>query len=69
MDIMEIQDDLLPEYDLKKLHVRKIGPERKSFGGKPVIQLEHDVVDVFPDAAYVNEVLRFLIRIAKENKT
>ena len=36
-------------------------------GGKPVIQLEPDVAEVFPDAASVNEALRFLIRVTKEN--
>ena len=63
-----MQDDLLPEYDLKKLRVRGIGPGRKSLAGKPIIQLEPDVAEVFPDTASVNEALRFLIRITKENK-
>jgi hypothetical protein len=27
----ELEDELRPEYDLKSLCVRKIGPERKSF--------------------------------------
>lgn len=62
-----MQDDLLPEYDLEKLRIRGIGPERKSYAGKPIIQLEPDVAEVFPDAAAVNETLRFLIRIIKEN--
>ena len=62
-----MQDDLLPEYDLKKLRVRGVGPERKTLGGKPIIQLEPDVAEVFPDSASVNEALRFLIRITKEN--
>lgn len=61
------QDDLLPEYDLKKLRVQGVGPKRKTLGGKPVIQLEPDVAEVFPDAASVNEALRFLIRITKAN--
>ena len=65
-DNTTIQDDLLPEYDLKTLQVRKVGPERKSFGGKPIIQLEPDVAEIFPDAASVNEALRFLIRVTKE---
>ena len=65
----EMQNELLPEYDLKKLRVRGVGPGRKSFAGKPVIQLEPDVAEVFPDAASVNEALRFLIRITKENNT
>ena len=32
------------------------------------MRLEPDVVEVFPDAESVNEALRFLIRITKENK-
>ncbi|MDE0315853.1 MAG: hypothetical protein OXM61_13185 [Candidatus Poribacteria bacterium] len=64
-----VQDGLLPEYDLKKLRVRGVGLGRKSFAGKSIIQLEPDVAEVFPDAASVNEALRFLIRVAKENNT
>lgn len=60
------KDELRPEYDLKSLQVRKMGPERKHFG-RFVVQLEPDVAEVFPDAASVNEALRFLIRITKEN--
>ena len=67
MENEDLQDDLLPEYDLKKLQVRGVGPERKSLAGKPVIQLEPDVAEVFPATASVNEALRFLIRITKEN--
>jgi hypothetical protein len=62
----QADDELRPEYDLKSLRVRKLGPGRRSFGG--VIRLEPDVAEVFPDADAVNEALRFLIRIAKENK-
>ena len=60
-------DELRPEYDLRSLQVRKIGPGRKSFGGS-VVRLEPDVAEVFPSAESVNEALRFLIRITKENK-
>jgi hypothetical protein len=62
----ELDDELRPKYDLKSLRVRKLGPGRKSFG--EIIRLEPDVAEVFPDAESVNEALRFLIRIAKENK-
>ena len=58
-------DELRPEYDLKGLRVRRLGRGRKSFGS--VIRLEPDVAEVFPDADSVNEALRFLIRIAKDN--
>lgn len=63
----EMDDELRPEYDLKSLRVRRFGPARKTFGGS-VVRLEPDVVEVFPDAESVNEALRFLIRITKENK-
>lgn len=63
----EMEDELRPEYDLRSLRVRKVGPERKSFGGSTV-RLEPDVAEVFPDSGSVNEALRFLIRITKEHK-
>lgn len=63
----EIEDDLRPEYDLSSLRVRKVGPERKDFGG-PIVHLEPDVAEIFPDSRSVNEALRFLIKITKENK-
>jgi hypothetical protein len=61
----KMEDELRPEYDLRSLRVRKLGPGRRSFGG--VVRLEPDVAEVFPDAESVNEALRFLIRITKEN--
>jgi hypothetical protein len=62
----EAADELRPEYDLKALHVRRMGPGRKSFGD--VVRLEPDVAEAFPDADSVNEALRFLIRVTKENQ-
>lgn len=58
---------LRSEYDLKSLRVRKLGPERKSFG-KTTIRLEPDVAQVFPNADAVNEALRFLIRVVQDNQ-
>lgn len=63
----EMEDELRPEYDLKSLRVRRLGPSRKSFGGS-VVRLEPDVAEVFPNAESVNEALRFLIRIVKDNR-
>jgi hypothetical protein len=62
----ESEIELRPEYDLSTLRVRKLGPGRKSFGD--VIKLEPDVAGVFPNADAVNEALRFLIRVTKENR-
>lgn len=63
----EQEDDLRSEYDFRTLRVRKIGPRRGGFGD--VVRLEPDVVDAFPDAESVNEALRFLIRITKDNQS
>jgi hypothetical protein len=63
----EREDELRPEYDLRSLRVRRLGPGRKSFGGS-VVRLEPDVAEVFPNAESVNEALRFLIRIVKNNR-
>jgi len=59
-------EDLRPEYDLRNLRVRKLGPGRRAFGD--VIRLDPDVADVFPDADSVNQALRFLIRVTKDNQ-
>jgi hypothetical protein len=64
---LEMGDDLLDEYDLKSLRVRKLGSGRKSFGGSMVC-LETDVAEIFPNAEAVNEALRFLIRMMKQNE-
>lgn len=61
-----MEDELREEYDLKSLRVRKFGRARNSFGNVTV-RLEPDVALVFPDADSVNEALRFLIRVTKEN--
>jgi hypothetical protein len=48
-DNSELEDELLPEYDLKSLRVRKLGSRRKSFGSE-VVRLEPDVAEMFPTA-------------------
>lgn len=62
----EIDDELSPEYDLKSLRVRRLGPGRKNFAGS-IVRLEPDVAEVFPNSDSVNEALRFLIRVTKDN--
>ncbi|MFL6256971.1 MAG: hypothetical protein ACJ74T_18340 [Pyrinomonadaceae bacterium] len=62
----DMNDELRPEYDLRSLHVSRLGRGRKSFG--EVVRLEPDVAKVFPDADAVNEALRFLIRVTKDNQ-
>ena len=59
-------DELRPEYDLRKLRVRKFGPARKQFGN--FVKLVPDVAAVFPDDVTVNEALRGLIQDLKGNR-
>jgi hypothetical protein len=66
-DNSEMEDDLRTEYDLKSLQVRRLGSKRKSFGGATV-RLEPDVAEMFPSADAVNEALRFLIRVMRDNQ-
>ena len=62
-----MQDELRPEYNLRNLQVRTLGPERKRYG-RFIVHLEPDVAKAFPNAASVNEALRFLIRVTEENR-
>jgi hypothetical protein len=66
-DKSEMEDDLRAEYDFKSLRVRKLGSGRKSFSGTTV-RLEPDVAEMFPSADAVNEALRFLIRVMRDNQ-
>ena len=45
----EMGDELCPEYDLRSLRVRKVGPKRRGFRGRS-IQFEPDGASVFPDS-------------------
>ncbi len=67
MKMEDLNDELEPEYDLTKLKVRKVGIGRKLLQDNE-FQLDIDVARVFPTSEAVNEALRFLIRITKENK-
>ncbi len=64
----EMEDELRPEYDLKNLRVRRVGSNRKGFG-EQFVQLAPDVAELFPNSEAVNEALRFLIRVTRENKS
>lgn len=65
----EMEDELRPEYDLKSLRVRRVGPARVGFSGQHFVQLAPDVAELFPNSESVNEALRFLVRVTRENKT
>lgn len=67
MNMENLNDEIEPEYDLSKLKVRKIGEGRKLLQENQ-ITLDVDVAKVFPDSESVNQALRFLIRVTKENQ-
>lgn len=61
----DMDDELRPEYDFRKMRIVARGPKRKVPKLK-LIQLDPDVAKTFPDDESVNEALRLLIRLAKE---
>ncbi len=63
----DLNDELEPEYDLLSVCVRKIGEGQKMLQENP-IQPDADTARVFPNSTAVNEALRFLMRIARENE-
>ena len=67
MNTENLNDELEPEYDFSKLKVRKVGAGRKLLQDNQ-ITLDVDVAKVFPDSEAVNQALRFLIRVTKENR-
>jgi len=64
-----VEDELRPEYDLSTLKGRVRGKYVERYReGTNLVLLEPDVAEAFPDADSVNEALRFLIRVTKENQ-
>ena len=61
----DLDDDLRPEYDFSTMRIVARGPKRKVPKPK-IIHLQPDVAKTFPDDESVNEALRLLIRLAKD---
>lgn len=58
-------DDMLPEYDLRRMRVVKRGPGHEQSTAKLVrVTLDPDVARIFGDDQAVNEALRTLLRIS-----
>jgi hypothetical protein len=55
------------EYDFRGAVVGKYA--RRYAEGTNMVLLDPDVADMFPDSKSVNDALRSLVRIAKQNKT
>jgi hypothetical protein len=60
------KDDLRPEYDFSKLGKSTRGKYAKEYQKGPnLILLDNDVAKAFPDEKAVNDALRLLINLAK----
>jgi hypothetical protein len=66
---LDENDDLLPEYDLDYSKSKPNRFAKKYQQTQRTVVLEPDVAENFPSAESVNEALRFLVRIARENQT
>jgi hypothetical protein len=60
-------DDLLPEYDFSKMKLVGRGIYAKQFrSGTNLVRLDRDVRAAFPDDKLVNEALRAIAKIVKQ---
>ncbi len=65
----ELEDDLLPEYDLANMKGGVRGKYVDRYrSGTNIVLLDPDVADAFPTAESVNEALRMLMTIADRQK-
>ncbi len=62
---MAKQDEMLEEYDFSKGVRGKYAKAYKE--GVNVVKLDSDISEFFPDAKSVNEALRTLIKLVKDN--
>lgn len=58
-------DDILPEYDFSR---GRRNPYAARMAGGHIVVLEPDVAEVFPDAAAVNDALRALAGIIRDQR-
>ncbi len=61
------ENQALSDRILESKNTRQIESDRKNIKGLAVC-LESDVAEIFPNSQAVNEALRFLIRVTKENR-
>ncbi len=65
---MDENDELLPEYELDYKQSKPNRFAEKYQQMQRTIVLDSDVAENFPSAESVNEALRFLVRVTKENQ-
>ena len=64
---IDMEDDLLPEYDFTQMTVIARGQGRKK--SAVIVTLDPDVAKLFPNSGSVNEGLRLLMRLIKQNSS
>ena len=62
------KEEMLPEYELDYTKAKPNRFAAKYQQMQRTIVLDNDVAEKFPSAESVNEALRFLIRITRENQ-
>ncbi|MEK7830662.1 MAG: hypothetical protein AAB401_06215 [Acidobacteriota bacterium] len=64
-------DDMLPEYDLRKMRIVKRGPGHTNPEAAKLVRvtLDPDVASTFTDDRAVNEALRTLLRLPSYQQT
>lgn len=65
---MDKNDELLPEYDLDYSKSKPNHFAAKYQQMQRTVVLDNDVAENFPSAESVNEALRFLVRVTRENQ-
>ena len=64
-----VNDDLRPEYDLSQLEGGVRGKYyRQATAGTNLMLIDPDVMDVFPDDAAVNQALRALAPVLRQQR-
>ncbi|MCA6572320.1 MAG: hypothetical protein ACK5EU_03355 [Pseudanabaena sp.] len=64
---IDMEDDLLPEYDFTQMTVVARGQGRNK--SAVTVTLDPDVAKLFPNSGSVNEGLRLLMRLIKQNSS
>ena len=66
-DKLDFGDDMRPGYDFSRMKDGIQGKYAKAFNeGSNIVRLDPDVAEVFVNDDSVNEALRYLIKIAKD---
>ncbi len=63
------KEEMSPEYNLDYSKAKPNRFAEKYQQTQRTVVLDSDVAENFPSAESVNEALRFLVRVARENKT